>query len=506
MKLVLVEPDGAGIHIFQAFRLPRLGAVLLATLLERLGHDVEVQVEVAAPLDMAAILSADLVGVSTITPTATRAYAIADEVRAAGVPVVMGGPHVTYLPDEGLDHADWVVRGEGEAALPALVAAIEAGGGDARLASVPNLTWRGSDGHVVHNAMAPPACLDDLPKPDWSLVRAGVTPDGQMGHRTVPMQTSRGCPFDCRFCSVTEMFGRKMRYRAVETVVEEMRPFHDTGALVFIYDDNFAANPKRVRAFCEGILREGLRLEWSVQVRIDVGRDPELLALMRRAGCHTMFIGLESADPDTLLAMDKRQSVTEMRDALAAIHAAGIHTHGMFVIGFDLDTEATTRATMKFAKETRIATAQILTLIPLPGTAIYEEMREQGRLLDAPWTHYDGHHVVFRPRNFTPAALLQVQLDAHADFYSRRRQLGWLLRGKWLEVGLNLYARRLNQRWQKQNRAYLGELRRLERVGSGEGAEVPAVARPKPRDRARAGAGIEARGDAQPVASAAGSR
>lgn len=462
MNIVMVEPDGAGIHIFQAFRLPRLGAVLLATILRRLGHEVSVQVEVAAPLDEAALRAADLVGISTITSTATRAYALADGLRAAGVPVVLGGPHVTFRPEEALAHADWVVRGEGEVALPALVAAIEAGGGDERLAAVPNLAWWRTDGRLAQNPAAPPVDLDDLPRPDWTLVRAGVGPLGQMAQRTVPIQTSRGCPFDCQFCSVTEMFGRRMRYRAVEAVLEDLRPLSGSGALVFFYDDNFAANPKRVRAIAEGIRREGLKLDWSAQVRVDVARDPELLALMHASGCHTIYVGLESADPDALAAMDKRQTVAEMREALARIQAAGIHVHGMFVFGFDQDTPQSVAATVRFAKETRIASAQFLLLIPLPGTPVHDQMAAEGRLLDAPWDQFNGHHVVFRPRRFGLRELQQAQLDAHADFYSRRRLLGFLLRGRWLEAGINLYAARLNRTWQRRNRAYL---RGLERPG-----------------------------------------
>lgn len=458
MNIVIVEPDGAGIHIFQAFRLPRLGAVLLATLLRRLGHDVSVQVEVAAPLDEAALRTADLVGISTITPTASRAYELADGLRAAGVPVVMGGPHVTFRPEEALAHADWVVRGEGEAALPALVAALAAGGGDERLAGVPNLSWRGAHGAVTHNPLAPPADLDTLPSPDWSLVRAGVGPLGQMAQRTVPLQTSRGCPFGCRFCSVTEMFGRRMRHRAVDAVLEDLRPLSGTGALVFFYDDNFAASPRRLRALCEGIRREGLRLDWTAQVRVDVARDPELLALMKASGCHTLYIGLESADPDALAAMDKGQTVAQMRTALARIHAAGIHVHGMFVFGFDQDTPRTVAATVRFAKETRIASAQFLLLIPLPGSPVHDELAAAGRLRDAPWQQFNGHHVVFQPQGFTPRALQQAQLDAHSDFYSRRRLLGWLVRGRWLEAGVNLYAARLNRTWQRDNRAYLRTL------------------------------------------------
>jgi len=463
MKIHLVEPTSPGAHIFSRFRMPRLGAVLLATLLDRCGHEAEVQVEVAAPLDFGRLLDADLIGLSTITPTAPRAYEIADRLRSLGKRIVIGGPHATFLPDEALAHADFVVRGEGELALPALVRALEAVDGDRRLAEVPGLSWRPAGGGVRHNPLGEPVDVSGLPSPDWSLVRAGIGRDGRVGTGSIPIQTSRGCPYDCTFCSVTSVFGRRMRYEPAESVVARVRAIGNRNRYVFFYDDNFAVSRDRVGAICEGLLDAGLsRIKWTAQVRADVARDPELLALMRRAGAHTFFIGLESAHPETLAATRKRQRVEEVRENLRRIRAAGIRVHGMFVLGLDQDTPASVASTVRFAVDERISSAQFLVLVPLPGTQVYAELEAAGRLVVRDWSLYDGHHVVFRPAGFTMSQLQRAQLDAHDRFYPLSRQLGWLLRGRVFESAVYGYARRLNRTWERTHAQFLAHLEQLD--------------------------------------------
>ena len=179
---------------------------------------------------------------------------MADECRALGIPVILGGPHVTFLPDEALAHADLVVRGEGEQAMNALLDLWHDGyvkATDAGYARIPNLTWKDGAGAVHHNPMAPwIADLDALPVPDFSL--ADGTADCRFGgKKTVMVQTSRGCPFDCSFCSVTGMFGKKFRYRSVESVLQEVRRYNRRDHFVFFCDDNFTANKRRARELVE---------------------------------------------------------------------------------------------------------------------------------------------------------------------------------------------------------------------------------------------------------------
>jgi len=208
-KIVFIEPQAPNLHIFSQFPLPRLGVLILGTMMKARGWEVEVYVEDLRKIDFEDIAEADLVGISTITSTAPRAYAIADRIRGMSIPVLMGGPHVTFLAEEALEHADYVIRGEGEKALAAFIDAWE-GGRD--FADIPNLS-RKVDGQVVHNPMLPQEKdLDVIPYPDFSLLKRD--PTRRKFHPPIPVQTSRGCPFDCSFCSVTSMFGKKYRFRS----------------------------------------------------------------------------------------------------------------------------------------------------------------------------------------------------------------------------------------------------------------------------------------------------
>jgi len=291
-------------------------------MLKQRGIDVTIYCQDFQEIDYTDVMRADLVGISTTTSTAPEGYRIAQRVKEAGIPVVMGGSHVSFLPEESLQYADFCVRGEGEYTMLELIDAIESGSG---YGSIAGLSYRIGD-EIRHN---PPRelvqDLDALPFPDLSLIK---------GHEKIsltPIATSRGCPFNCNFCSVIKMFGRGYRQRSVDSVIEELRYLRpDT---VFFYDDNFAGNRDRAKQLLERMLSEGLTPYWTAQVRVDIARDRELLALMKRSNCYILYIGLESVNPATLREFNKRQSVEEIVEAVRIIHEHGIMIHGMFVFG-----------------------------------------------------------------------------------------------------------------------------------------------------------------------------
>jgi len=463
-KLVLVEPRASNLHIFSQFPLPRLGPLLLGTIMRRRGWDVELYVEELRPLDATALRGADVVGISTITATAPRAYAIADRARALGKTVLMGGPHVTFLTEEALGHADFVLRGEAESTLPAFLEAWRTGGD---LSAVPGLSRR-LEGRAVHNPPAPLVRdLDALPVPDFSLFRVGRP--RTRGRRIIPVQTSRGCPFDCSFCSVTGMFGKAYRFRSVGHILGELRRYDDRKNIVFFYDDNFAADRRRCRELLEAMTGAGMRFRWTTQVRADVARDPELVALMRRAGCHTVFIGFESVNPRSLREMRKAQSVEELDRAVGVLRRHGIHIHGMFVLGFDQDDWETVRETVRWAKKARLTSTQFLILTPLPGSEFYDRVAAEGRICFKDWSLYDAHHAVFRPARFSLYDLQRAQIESHKSFYSWRAQLRRFVGGRWLSLSLGQYARSLNRMWQSRNRTFM---KALELLRPRRGAEV----------------------------------
>jgi radical SAM superfamily enzyme YgiQ (UPF0313 family) len=457
-KVMLIEPKNDHLHIFSKFELPRLGGILLATILRDKGFETECLFMQKKEI-MSRGIDADLVGISTITATAQAAYAIGDECLKRGIPVVMGGPHVSFLPEEALEHADYCITGEGEISFPLLVEAIN---GNISREEVPGLVWK-DKGEIFRNPSAPPIeDLDSLPFPDFSLLKLGGRSklgSSGLGPVTIPMQTSRGCPFDCSFCSVTGMFGHRYRHRSTAHIVSELQHFDPRKYIIFFYDDNFAADPRKTKELLREMIRLRLGFKWSTQVRTDVARDPEMLDLMAQAGCATLYIGFESVDPAALKEMKKRQTVEEIREAIRAIRSRGIHVHGMFVFGFDADTPATARATVDFALAEKVDSAQFLILTPLPGSSFYTQMIADNRLIDRAWETYDAHHVKFIPRGFTPWELQVAQIRAHSRFYSPLHILGRLLRGRFPAFLIGLYASVLNRRWQREERDYLRIIR-----------------------------------------------
>lgn len=459
-RITFIEPKNDHLHIFSGFLLPRLGTILLATIMRDRGYNAR-SLFLSGREVLARNIDADLVGISTITATATVAYALGDHFHTRGIPVVFGGPHASFLPEEALEHGDFCIAGEGETGLPLLVEALNR---NDSLAEVPGLVWKES-GIVRRNPPAPPIeDLDSLPFPDLALLDMGR--NRKMGLQgvglpTVPVQTSRGCPFDCTFCSVTGMFGRRYRHRSIPSIVAELTRYDPKRCILFFYDDNFAANPRRTKELLREMIRLRLGFEWSTQVRGDIARDPEMLDLMARAGCNLLFVGFESVNPEALQEMKKNQTVEEIRHAIREIHKRKIRVHGMFVLGFDSDNVATMNATVRFALAEKIATVHFLILTPFPGSSFYTRILAEGRLLDMSWDTFDGQHVKFIPRRVTPWELQRAQILAHARFYALWRVVARLLRGSIIVFFLGLYARALNRRWQRLEREYLRRLRLL---------------------------------------------
>lgn len=462
-KIVFIEPQAPGLHIFSQFPLPRLGVLILGTLMKRRGWDVEVYVEALRRIDFKVIASADLVGISTITSTAPRAYAIADKVRAMGLPVLMGGPHVTFLTDEAMEHADFVIRGEGERPLMTFIDAWEGAG---LLAATPSLSFRSPDGGIVHNPILPrEENLDAVPYPDLTLLKPD--PHQRRFALPIPVQASRGCPFDCSFCSVTGMFGKAYRFRSTENIIEELRRYDDDTNAVFFYDDNFAANRERAKDLLQAMIREGFRFKWTTQVRADIARDPELVRLMKQAGCHTVYIGFESVNPRSLDGMKKKQTVADLTRAVKVLRRHKILIHGMFVLGFDEDDWSSVKKTVRFAVRSRLSTTQFLILTPLPGSEFYRKMAEEDRLRFHDWSLYDAHHVVFQPARFSLFDLQKAQMFCHKKFYSLKQMGKRALAGQWLSVGVAYYARKLNRVWARRNRTFLGAVALLKSKSGG---------------------------------------
>jgi radical SAM superfamily enzyme YgiQ (UPF0313 family) len=461
VRIVFIEPAAPGFHVYSLIRQLRLGLPLLGAMMEARGHQVRIYAESLREVDWKDVLSADLVGVSATTSTAVRAYRYAQRIREAGIPVIMGGPHVTFVADEAMDFCDYVVRNEGEETLVELVECLQ-GRGD--LDSILGLTYRNGGGEIVHNPDRPLlGSLTDLPWPDTSLVVGGERIFPQ------PILASRGCPFDCEFCSVVLMFGRKVRMIEPAEVVNHIREVTErkppSQRKLFFYDDNFFISKRRGKALLAQMIEQGLSTPFSAQIRIDSvcknGKvDDELLDLMWDAGCEIVYLGLESVNPETLKEYHKESTVEDMAGGLEALARKGIKTHGMFVCGADSDTRESLAVTADFAADYGLNTAQFLALTPLPGTRQTAQLEAEGRIFTKNWTLYDGHHVVFWPKQMTPYDLQESILQAQRRFFrgprmfalryrapvSRKHQIqGYLMTRAWEHV--------------RENREFLRELK-----------------------------------------------
>lgn len=455
MKVVLLEPASPELHVYKRMALPRLGLLYLGTLLKHAGHQVRVFAEDIKPPTPQALLEADLVGISTTSATAPRAYEYARRLRMLGVKTVIGGPHVTFMPEEGLEYADVVAIGEAENSILPLIAAFE---GKREFGDVPGIAFI-ENGRVRKTPPAQPVReLDLLPTPDLSLLEGGLR--RAFYRTTVPVMTSRGCPYNCSFCSVTEMFGRHYRFRSPAKVIEDLRSVRRINHRhIFFYDDHFTAHRGRTRELMERLMREGFQLNFSAQVRADLAKDPGLLALMKKAGLETVYVGFESINPETLKAYNKGQTVEEMEEAIGVFHRLGVRMHGMFVFGSDEDTVETIRETTRFAKRNGIESVQFLVLTPLPGTEFYQSLVSQGRLATRCWALFDGHHVTFEPKRMTPYELQAETFKAMRDFYSFYECAKPLLKFHFLDAAVRFYGRRLVRTWTRVNQHYLQEFR-----------------------------------------------
>ncbi len=306
-KILFIEPRAPREHIFSRVAIPRLGSLLLGTILRDQGLEVKVIVEELSAPDYASLeFQPDLVCISSISSTAPRAYELADFYRQQGKTVVLGGAHSSFLPREGLDHADYIICGEGEGALPELVEALTNGDDPS---AIQNLCLRQGE-TTIQNPWRPlVADLDALPIPDYSLIHGW-----KGGKGVVSIATSRGCPYACSFCSVILLFGRQHRVNSVDRVMAEIRQNGLKASHIFFCDDNFTANRARTKELCERIIQEKLKIEWSAQVRTEAAKDPELLDLMAKSGCFAVFVGLESINPATLKAYNKSQTVEGIKE------------------------------------------------------------------------------------------------------------------------------------------------------------------------------------------------
>jgi radical SAM superfamily enzyme YgiQ (UPF0313 family) len=372
----------------KAFRLPQLSLGIIGALTPK---EISVNYFDENMSDIDFDDGADLVGITAMTSTAPRAYKIATEFRQRGAKVILGGIHPSVLPDEALRYCDSVVIGEVEP------------------------VWHQVIEDFQNKSLKPRYQANDLPDvANIPFPRRGLF-KGKGYLITSLLQVTRGCPFDCTFCSANLFSGRTYRTRPIKSVVEEIE-LTKTKFIGFL-DDNIVGN----RAYAKELFRAliPLKITWLAQASLTMADDDELLTLMAKSGCKGVFIGLESVTPEGLAEVNKRyQKASLMSEKIKKIHDHGILIEGSFILGLDTDDRSVFEQTLAFAKDNKLDVASWGVLTPYPGTPLQKRLIEENRIISYDWRLYTCGRTVFRPKNMT-VEQLQEGLDwCWYQFYS----------------------------------------------------------------------------------------
>ncbi len=427
MRILLYNPDNGVTRNF----MPHLWMFLLKALTPP-GHEVLLIDGNAKPLNDRELVryikeeNIGLVGIGAMTRMVQKAYRVADVVRAAGIPVVMGGPHVTEEPDEALGkdggqrHADAVALGEADETWPQIVE--DAARGQLKEIYEP----------VDEAGKEKKPSLQPYPVIPWDTIdldQFNFVPkivrrlterygSGVSYFNTIPMESGRGCPYGCEFCTVTGFFGDSIRFRSNESVVAELlllkrRAERDRGKItIFFIDDNFAINIKRTKSLLRDIITANAQLPWIAQISANLLRDEELVDLMQESGCKWVFIGMESIDPANLADVNKNfNKPGEYAAVLNRLAQRNIYAITSFIFGLDNDTPGVADRTLEQIESWPPGMPVFSPLVPLPGTPTYKKLGAEGRLTRPKhWLNFAHNKMAHIPKKMTIEEA-QVELD-----------------------------------------------------------------------------------------------
>jgi len=406
-KLLLINPGNedklnmGSIGLFFAFPPPSLSYLAALTPSD---WDVRINDENVEPLTFE---DADLVGISAMTSNAHRAYEISEHYRRKDIKTVMGGIHATMLCDEAIQFVDSVVIGEAESIWQSLLNDFES--------NELKPFYRGER-----------ISLENLVRPRYDLY-------SDRYRLKASVQTARGCPFDCEFCSVTAFHDRTYRQRPVEEVLDELEALSYKG--FFFSDDNIInygenAEQRAIQLF-RGMVERGLNKRWASQVGIDFANNTEVLRWAQKAGCLAVSVGFESINEETLEGIHKvrnlRIGVKNYKEVIKKIHDHGMMVAGAFVFGGDGDKKDVFERVTEFILNCKMDSQNLTVMTPLPGTRLYKRLEQEGRLLRTnypeDWKHYDMAEAVFRPKHMTPDELEEGVYQVYKHTVSRATSL-----------------------------------------------------------------------------------
>lgn len=413
-KIVLISPTATRPgFISKFFRFPPLNLALLAALAPEYRYKIIDENIDSINSEREEIEEADIIGLTAMTAQAPRAYELADRFRRMGKTVIMGGMHVSAMPDEALEHCHAVVVGEAEGIWPKLLEDYE----------------EGQLKRIYKNKELPD--LSGLPIPRRDLLKR----ENYLGFNT--LHASRGCPHNCSFCGVSRFFGKRYRFRPVGEVVQEIKGMIEADSISFwrramarlwnkacanpfaFLDDNIFGQKDYARKLFKTLTPLGIF--WGSQASVNIARpeNEDLLKLAAESGCRFLFVGFESIDQSSLDETGKRINNPHMySEAVKLFHEYGICVLGAFVFGFDSEDRTIFKRTVEFAQKIRLDAAQFTVLTPLPGTSLMEDLKEKGRIVKKDWSRYDFRSCVFEPLRMSAEELTRGKEWAWREFYS----------------------------------------------------------------------------------------
>jgi anaerobic magnesium-protoporphyrin IX monomethyl ester cyclase len=440
VKALLVYPYLRDVFHKLGFLLPPLGLGYLATAAKREGHDVDVcDLNLGDGKGLPSLSSYDVVGISLDTSRYNGAMAIARAATAEGVTVVMGGPHATFVADDILTGGDahYIVRGEGEETFVRLLNGLS-GGDD--ISGVQGVSFM-REGRVIHTPdRPPPGDLDALGYPDRKALHIDKYRSLRLGGRFITsMITSRGCPFNCGFCSSTVFSGATWRSRSSSGVLDEVESIvrdFNFGAVCFM-DDNYTMSPRRVIEIADGLVARNLDIYWWCFSRSDIIiKNEEMVRHMARSGCRYVFMGIESANDSILKDYGKTMKSADSGKAVEMLKDYGIETMGSFIIGWPGETLRMIKETIRVSKRIGLGGVQFSILTPYPGTAIYEKYRD--RIVERDWEKFDCFHPVMNLDYLSSSDVQRMLRRAFFSFYFTPKRILSALASPFLGRGVGL--------------------------------------------------------------------
>lgn len=439
MRVLLASPES---EVWTSRKHIPLGLGYLAAVLREKGHPVGIYDAAVEDEPLETVVKRggyEMIGITAVTPLIVDAWEMAKEAKRLGLITVLGGPHLTLMPEESISEAhpevDYVIKGEAEESIIELVDALE---GRSALEAVHGLYWR-RDGEIVINAPAGLIMdLDSIPYPAHDLYKiqryTNLQPltDGlDKNARAYTIMTSRGCPYKCTYCS-KPITGDTWRARSVENVIGEWRWLvHDLKATeIGMTDDIWNLKLPRAKELCRRLIAEGLNtVPWVTVHGMKVNHtDPELFQLMKQAGCKRVGFGVESGDPLILRnVIKKSQSLEQVRNAFKWAREAGLQTMGFFIFGMPHETAETMEKTIQFALELDPDLANFMLATPYPGTEMYDVIKKYGNIFANEWEDYAIHSdkARFTMPDYDPDMVVKKWKEAYRRFYLYRPKRVW---------------------------------------------------------------------------------